>query len=82
VATLTDGIIWSDDGAWDYARFPADGKHFLEWYFKPEQALHADNADWARRCIEGIIADLNPAPDMEVALKRSWWQRLWHKGQA
>ncbi len=80
VATLTNGIIWSDDGAWDYARFPADGKHFLEWYFKPDQALHADNADWARRCIEGIELELNAPQSHFPKVEPRWWHRLLRKG--
>ena len=31
IAVLTDGIIYSDDGAWDYSRFPIEG-----WKFKTE----------------------------------------------
>lgn len=32
IAVCTDGIIYSDDGAWDYTYFPIDGKIFEEKY--------------------------------------------------
>lgn len=52
IAELTDGIIWSDDGAWDHQRFPADSEYFLQWYFRPEKAVSNNNAVWARRFID------------------------------
>lgn len=58
VAELTNGILWSDDGAWDYERFPAESKDFFDWYFRPDKALDADKADWAKRCIDGIREEL------------------------
>ena len=32
IAVLTDGIIYSDDGAWDYSRLPIEGKFFKNEY--------------------------------------------------
>ena len=32
IAILTDGIIYSDDGAWDYSRLPIEGKIFKTEY--------------------------------------------------
>lgn len=32
IAILTDGIMYSDDGAWEYDKFPVDGKQFKEEY--------------------------------------------------
>lgn len=58
VAELTDGILWADDGAWDFKRFPADSSDFLRWYFRQDMALERETRDWAKRCIEGIIGDL------------------------
>jgi len=58
VAELTSGILWSDDGAWDYERFPAESREFLLWYFRPDKALKDGNGEWAKRCIEGITEDL------------------------
>lgn len=74
VAELTQGIIWSDDSAWDHERFPAESKDFLEWYFRPEQALSAETAEWSKRCIDGIQAELT-APESPL-VKRTWWQKL------
>lgn len=37
IAILTDGIIYSDDGAWDYLRLPMEGKVFKTEY------LHVEN---------------------------------------
>lgn len=36
IAILTDGIIYSDDGAWDYSSLPMEGNAFKEEY------LHMD----------------------------------------
>lgn len=32
LAILTDGIIYSDDGAWDYSRLPIGGMEFKTEY--------------------------------------------------
>ncbi|MBQ8528095.1 MAG: hypothetical protein IJ429_06430 [Lachnospiraceae bacterium] len=37
IAVLTDGIIYSDDGAWDYSCFPIEGSNFEEKYLKVEK---------------------------------------------
>lgn len=36
IAILTDGIIYSDDGAWDYSRLPIEGKVFKTEYLNVE----------------------------------------------
>lgn len=36
IAVLTDGIIYSDDGAWDYSRFPIEGDKFETEYLNIE----------------------------------------------
>jgi tetratricopeptide (TPR) repeat protein len=54
VAELTSGVIFSDDGAWEYERFPATADEFLTWYFRPELAIKPDYKDWAERCIRGF----------------------------
>ncbi|RYC52993.1 hypothetical protein [Flagellimonas olearia] len=58
VAELTNGLLWSDDGAWDYQRFPSESKAFLDWYFRPDKAIHKNYADWAKRCIDEIKKEL------------------------
>jgi hypothetical protein len=57
-AELTEGFVFSDDGAWDYTRFPATAAEFNRWYFRPELALDADRKDWAERCIAAIPDEL------------------------
>jgi hypothetical protein len=58
LAELTDGFVYSEDSAWDYARFPATADEFYRWYFIPSMALKTDNAEWARRCLEAISMEL------------------------
>jgi len=38
-AELTNGLLFSDDGAWDYKRFPATAEEFDACYFRPEMAI-------------------------------------------
>ena len=65
VAELTNGILWADDGAWDFERFPANSMDFLEWYYRPDKAIGGDYADWAQSCINGILDNFN-SPNLEV----------------
>jgi len=58
IAQLTGGLLYSDDGGWDYERFPAEYESFLDWYFRPEKALEEDMKEWASRCIAGIEEEL------------------------
>ncbi len=60
VAKLSGGLMFSDDGAWDWQRFPATADEFLEWYFSPNLALGDDNAVMARRCIEDVRQNETP----------------------
>ncbi|WP_227428922.1 hypothetical protein [Psychrobacter sp. I-STPA6b] len=54
VAELTDGILFSDDGAWDYHYFPCDYSEFLAVYFRPDKTNNQDCQKWAIRCIEQV----------------------------
>ncbi len=48
IAILTDGIIYSDDGAWDYSRLPIEGNVFKTEYLKIENisdAMVKDNVE-------------------------------------
>jgi len=47
---LTNGLIFSDDGAWDYAIFPTSADRFLQSYFNPLYSA-PKYASWARECI-------------------------------
>ncbi len=55
---LTDGLIYSDDEAWDYSRFPATPDDFLKWYFKPELSNNHDDKIWAEECISSIYKEI------------------------
>jgi hypothetical protein len=52
LAELTDGFIYSMDGAWDYDRFPCRADEFYAVYFRPDKALEPNKKEWAERCIE------------------------------
>lgn len=48
IAILTDGIIYSDDGAWDYSMLPIEGKAFKTEYLNIENisdAMVKDNVE-------------------------------------
>ncbi|SCX60413.1 hypothetical protein SAMN03159363_2173 [Variovorax sp. EL159] len=57
LAELTDGIIYSDDSAWDDERFPAAAAGFYEWFFDPESTSDNNRANWARTCLAMIAND-------------------------
>lgn len=57
LAELTDGLVFSDDSAWDYERFPATSHEVYDWYFRPEAAIDQGRAEWARRCLDSIAAE-------------------------
>ena len=71
VAELTSGILSSTDGAWDYREFPAESDEFLNFYFRPEKAISDDNAEWAKRCIDGIEEELL-RPTMAISNTGFW----------
>jgi len=71
---LTDGFIYSADGAWDYERFPARAQDFFSWYFRPEMAIEAERAEFAERCIKSLLDDLEPrTEDKKIT---TWLSRL------
>ena len=53
-AELTDGIIYSSDGGWDYQIFPATAKEFDAVYFRPEKTLSEDR----RKEIEDFVKEI------------------------
>lgn len=57
LAESTDGLVYSDDSAWDYERFPATASEVYEWYFTPALALGPDFRHWAEECLARIAAD-------------------------
>lgn len=59
IAELTNGFIWSDDGAWSFKKFPAEPSHFYDWYFKPEKEEDEGFKDWAIRNLASMERELN-----------------------
>jgi hypothetical protein len=57
-ALLTEGLIFSDDSAWEAQRFPAEPGDFLRWYFDPDSATEENYREWSARCILGLKAEL------------------------
>lgn len=45
LAKLTNGIVYSDDGAWDYKKFPANPDEFMQWYFRLEYISEQSDID-------------------------------------
>ena len=58
VAELTSGFLSSTDGAWNFDQFPTESDDFLSFYFRPKKAKSKDDAEWAKRCIDGIEEEL------------------------
>lgn len=59
LAELTEGIVYSSDGAWDYRRLPARPGLFLSTYFRPELNLDWQNYNWAKECISWLPQELS-----------------------
>ncbi len=56
VAKLTDGFIYSDDGAWDFHYFPIHPDEFRDIYFRSEKT--STDAKWVQKCILAIPNEL------------------------
>jgi hypothetical protein len=54
VAKLTQGYIYSDDGAWHDTIFPATADQFLEVYFYPDRTKDPADIDWITGCLEEL----------------------------
>jgi len=57
-AELTDGIIFSSDGGWDYQIFPATAKEFDKVYFRPEKTLSNNRRDEIENFREEILNEI------------------------
>lgn len=55
VALLTDGLITTEDGAWDEHLFPVRAEEFLSVYFRPEKTNDTENKKWAERCLQDML---------------------------
>lgn len=54
LAELTNGLIYSNDSAWDYECFPCSSAEFNSFYFKPEMTNAINYKEWSSQCIESI----------------------------
>lgn len=54
LAKLTEGIIYTDDGAWDYKKFPTVPEEFMKWYFRIEYATKQEDFDYVNKAIDSI----------------------------
>lgn len=57
-AELTNGIIFSGDGGWDYQIFPATAEEFDRCFFRPDKALSEDQRKGAKDCLENLFLEL------------------------
>jgi len=58
LAQLTNGFVFSEDGAWDYERLPALPDFFLSTYFRPELNRDWINYNWTKKCISWLPDEL------------------------
>jgi len=58
LAELTDGIIYSDDGAWDYSVLPTTSDDFIKGYLRPNLANNKYFVNFANDCIKRIKSEL------------------------
>jgi hypothetical protein len=58
LASLTNGLVYSMDAAWDWQRFPASPDDFLTWYFRPELVIDKNFRDWSHRCLYNVAFEL------------------------
>ncbi len=58
IAILTDGLIMSDDSAWEWEKMPYTGDELLSDYFVPDRTDDPEYRDWAERCLAGISENL------------------------
>lgn len=59
LATLTNGIVYSDDGAWDYQRMLISGKDFLYTYFDPQKETNTETLTFALNSINWAKKELS-----------------------
>ena len=57
LAAITEGIVYSDDSAWDYEKMPIQGKEFLNAYYRPHLESNATIKHEALSSIEWAIKE-------------------------
>lgn len=60
VAEVTQGIINTDDGAWDSSVFPATAKEFFESYFVPSAAVRQEYQQLTTALLDTLRSNYNP----------------------
>jgi hypothetical protein len=58
LAQLTEGVVYSDDDAWNYELMPATYDEFNNWYLRPERALIEEDKETASLCLEAIAKEI------------------------
>jgi len=90
LAELTEGFIWTDDGAWDYDRFPATSQELFACFLRPEMAIGPEFRSLALQSWLHIPGQVQTAvsrvsltvkdPEKEVPLQqvtpKAWWRKL------
>lgn len=59
LAELTEGFVYSDDGAWDREQLPLRPAEFYALYFYPEKTK--EHVEWTTRCLEQLRLELRRA---------------------
>jgi hypothetical protein len=59
LAKLTNGFIYSDDGAWDYNILPAKSDDFFSCYLNPEFAKNNEYKEFSLKNIESLRKTFN-----------------------
>ncbi|MFT3870045.1 MAG: hypothetical protein QM715_16480 [Nibricoccus sp.] len=49
LAEITNGIIYSEDNAWEYDQLPCSAEKFYDLYFNPAQTQDSDRKEWIKR---------------------------------
>lgn len=58
LAELTNGFVYTDDGAWDYRRFPARPTDMLTWYCVPNLTVDEEFRAWATKLLTCLPREL------------------------
>ncbi len=63
IAVLTDGVIYSDDGAWDYACFPVEAEQFQKEYLNLANVRDQGVRDYAESCLNSLRLSMGDGVD-------------------
>lgn len=78
LAELTGGFVYTDDGAWDYKRFPAWPQEMMTWYFRPEMTEDEERKDWSGRLLRSLRKEIRDGGYLPSALlvptRAAYWE--------